>query len=85
MESAVKTLQAQHKELLQDPPPGVNAGPADDDWFDWTAYLQVGADAAASAAAQPRRPRRGPACSGCIARRTCLVADVPPHPPPAGP
>jgi ubiquitin-protein ligase len=41
VEAAIKALQAQHRELMQDPPPGINAGPADDDWLDWTAVVQV--------------------------------------------
>jgi len=38
--AAVKAIQAQWQELLLDPPPGINAGPQDDDWFNWTACIQ---------------------------------------------
>lgn len=38
--AAVKAIQAQHNELLHDPPPGINAGPLDDDIFEWSAVIQ---------------------------------------------
>uniref|UniRef100_A0A7S0WZE1 UBC core domain-containing protein n=1 Tax=Chlamydomonas leiostraca TaxID=1034604 RepID=A0A7S0WZE1_9CHLO len=39
-ESCLRTIQAQLNELLQDPPPGVNAGPTDDqDIMSWTGML----------------------------------------------
>lgn len=38
--SAVKAIQAQFKELVHDPPPGINAGPLDDDWMEWSAVIQ---------------------------------------------
>ncbi|GFH15911.1 putative ubiquitin-conjugating enzyme e2 [Haematococcus lacustris] len=40
MESAARTIQAQLDELLQGPPPGVTAGPDDDDLFQWTGIIQ---------------------------------------------
>ncbi|KAJ9512156.1 hypothetical protein QJQ45_012691 [Haematococcus lacustris] len=35
-----RTIQAQLDELLQGPPPGVTAGPDDDDLFQWTGIIQ---------------------------------------------
>ena len=34
-----RALQAQLKELMDDPPPGVNAGPEEDDLMQWTGMI----------------------------------------------
>lgn len=36
---AIRFIQAQLQDLLEDPPPGVNAGPTDDDLLDWTGFI----------------------------------------------
>lgn len=38
--AAVKAIQAQFSDLLHDPPPGINAGPIDDNWYEWSAVIQ---------------------------------------------
>ena len=35
----MKRLQKEYKDMLQDPPPTISAGPLNDDYYHWTATI----------------------------------------------